>query len=247
MGTAKKEKYALIGMGDFGAQLAVTLAKKGIEVLAIDSSMEQLEDIKDVVERTVCLDATEEKALESQAIEEFDAAIICIGDEFEETLLIVTVLRNLGVRRIIARATTTRHAYILRHLDIEEVILPAVDAAYRLANKLAMQDQVNRLELSSDYEITEVRVPQQFVGKKVGEVNFRDEYHVVLITIKRVETQPHFWGMATREVERLVGVPIPETVMEKDDILLLFGHREAFERLLRSDNNEGSLNEGPEE
>ncbi|MBF0585658.1 TrkA family potassium uptake protein [Prosthecochloris sp. N3] len=232
MDSVRKEKYALIGMGDFGSQLAVTLAKKGIEVLAIDSSMEHLEEIKDVVERTVCLDATEEKALESQAVEEFDAAIICIGDEFEETLLIVTVLRNLGVKRIIARATTTRHAYILRHLDIEEVILPAVDAAYRLANKLSLQDQFNRLELSSDYEITEIRAPSKFIGRKVGDIRFREEYQVVLITIKRIETQPHFWGLATRDVERFIGIPQPESVIEKDDILLLFGNRKAFEHLL---------------
>lgn len=222
-------------MGDFGSQLAVTLAKKGIEVLAIDSSMEHLEEIKDIVERTVCLDATEEKALESQAIEEFDAVIICIGDEFEETLLIVTVLRNLGVKRIVARATTTRHAYILRHLDIEEVILPAVDAAYRLANKLALQEQFNRLELSSDYEITEIRTPSVFVGRKVGDIDFRQDYDVVLITIKRIEMQPHFWGLATRDVERFIGVPQPETVIEKDDILLLFGNKKAFESIISAD------------
>ncbi|ARM31444.1 TrkA family potassium uptake protein [Prosthecochloris sp. HL-130-GSB] len=241
MGSVRKEKYALIGMGDFGSQLAVTLANKGIEVLAIDSSMEHLEEIKDVVERTVCLDATEEKALESQGIEEFDAAIICIGDEFEETLLIVTVLRNLGVKRIIARATTTRHAYILRHLDIEEVILPAVDAAYRLANKLALQDQFNRLELSSDYEITEIRAPSRFTGKSIEEINFRESYDVVLITIKRIETQPHFWGLATRDVERFIGIPKPETVIEKDDILLLFGSSEAFQRIL----SEPDVHHGP--
>ena len=235
MSTGRQEKYALIGMGDFGSQLAVTLAKKGIEVLAIDSSMEHLEEIKDIVERTVCLDATEEKALESQAIEEFDAVIICIGDEFEETLLIVTVLRNLGVKRIVARATTTRHAYILRHLDIEEVILPAVDAAYRLANKLALQEQFNRLELSSDYEITEIRTPSVFVGRKVEDIDFRQDYDVVLITIKRIEMQPHFWGLATRDVERFIGVPQPETVIEKDDILLLFGNKKAFESIISAD------------
>ena len=133
-----------------------------------------------------------------------------------------------------------------RVAEIEASVLPAVDAAYRLANKLAMQYQVNRLELSSDYEITEVRVPRQFIGKKVGDVDFRDEYHVVLITIKRVETQPHFLGMATRAVERFIGIPLPETVMEKDDILLLFGHRQAFECLLKSDEDE-SLIEVPGE
>lgn len=89
-----------------------------------------------------------------------------------------------------------------------------------------------------------VRVPAAFIGKKVGDIHFREDHQVVLITIKRIETQPHFWGMATRDVERFIGIPQPETVMEKDDILLLFGNRKAFEDLLSQSTGDPGLSQG---
>lgn len=228
-------KYALIGLGDFGAHLANVLSEKGAEVLAIDEDMENLEAIKDYVAHAVCLDATEEKALASQGIDEFDAVIICIGDEFEETLMVVTVLQKLGVKRIIARATTPRHAQILRHLEIKEVILPTVDAADRLANQLLFQSKLRTLDLASDYEITEVGAPDKFVGKKLKDLDLRQKYEVSLITVKRVEKTAGLLGIGSRTVERIIGIPTPETTIEKDDILMVFGNKKAIEKLIASE------------
>jgi len=224
-------KFALIGLGDFGAHLAMVLSEKGAEVLAIDQNMDNLEEVKDSVAHTVCLDATEEKALSSQGIDEYDAVIVCIGDEFEETLLVVTVLQSLGVKRIIARATTPRHAQILRHLQIKEVILPAVDAADRLANKLLFQSKLSSLELSSDYEIIEVDAPDKFVGKNLRELELRVQFDVSLITIKRIELKPRLLG-GTREVEHIIGIPSPETVIERGDVLMLFGKKESVQKMM---------------
>jgi trk system potassium uptake protein TrkA len=228
------KKVAVIGIGNFGAHLAVTLAKQGAEVLAIDSSMDRLEDIKDKVTYTVRLDSTEEKALRDQGLTELDAVIVAIGDDFEATLLTIVALQNIGVKRIIARATTKTHERILRHLGIEEVISPAVEAAERLADSLMYRGVIDSLELSSDYSIVEVSAPEAFIGKSLGELQLRETFDVNLITIKRVEQAPRLLGLRSRTVEKILGIPTPDMVVQRGDVLVLFATKPAISRMCNS-------------
>jgi|YNPMSStandDraft_1061717.scaffolds.fasta_scaffold06593_2 trk system potassium uptake protein TrkA len=228
------KKVAVIGIGNFGAHLAVTLAKQGAEVLAIDSSMDRLEDIKDKVTYTVRLDSTEEKALRDQGLTELDAVIVAIGDDFEATLLTIVALQNIGVKRIIARATTKTHERILRHLGIEEVISPAVEAAERLADSLMYRGVIDSLELSSDYSIVEVSAPEAFIGKSLGELQLRETFDVNLITIKRVEQEPRLLGLRSRTVEKILGIPTPDMVVQRGDVLVLFATKPAISRMCNS-------------
>ncbi len=225
------KKVAVIGIGNFGAHLAVTLAKQGAEVLAIDSSMDRLEDVKDKVTYTVRLDSTEEKALREQGLTELDAVIVAIGDDFEATLLTIVALQNIGVKRIIARATTKTHERILRHLGIEEVISPAVEAAERLADSLMYRGVIDSLELSSDYSIVEVNAPEAFIGKSLGELQLRETFDVNLITIKRIEQEPRLLGLRSRTVEKILGIPTPDMVVQRGDVLVLFATKPAISKM----------------
>jgi len=225
------KKVAVIGIGNFGAHLAVTLAKQGAEVLAIDSSMDRLEDVKDKVTYTVRLDSTEEKALRDQGLTELDAVIVAIGDDFEATLLTVVALQNIGVKRIIARATTKTHERILHHLGIEEVISPAVEAAERLADSLMYRGVIDSLELSSDYSIVEVSAPEAFIGKSLGELQLRETFDVNLITIKRIEQEPRLLGLRSRTVEKILGIPTPDMVVQRGDVLVLFATKPAISKM----------------
>ncbi len=225
------KKVAVIGIGNFGAHLAVTLAKQGAEVLAIDSSMDRLEDVKDKVTYTVRLDSTEEKALRDQGLTELDAVIVAIGDDFEATLLTIVALQNIGVKRIIARATTKTHERILQHLGIEEVISPAVEAAERLADSLMYRGVIDSLELSSDYSIVEVNAPEAFIGKSLGELQLRETFDVNLITIKRIEQEPRLLGLRSRTVEKILGIPTPDMVVQRGDVLVLFATKPAISKM----------------
>ncbi len=225
------KKVAVIGIGNFGAHLAVTLAKQGAEVLAIDSSMDRLEDVKDKVTYTVRLDSTEEKALRDQGLTELDAVIVAIGDDFEATLLTVVALQNIRVKRIIARATTKTHERILRHLGIEEVISPAVEAAERLADSLMYRGVIDSLELSSDYSIVEVNAPEAFIGKSLGELQLRETFDVNLITIKRIEQEPRLLGLRSRTIEKILGIPTPDMVVQRGDVLVLFATKPAISKM----------------
>ncbi len=227
-----EKKIAVIGLGHFGQQLAVGLAQQGAEVLAIDSDMDKLDDIKDRVTHTVRLDSTEEKALRSQGLEEFDAVIVGMGDNFEATLLTAAMLQKIGVKRLIVRATTTVHERILNHLDINEVVLPAGEAAERLANTLMFEKILDSFALSSEYTIAEVTAPDGFVGQTIQELDLRKRFEISLITIKRMEKKTDLLGFRSRDIEIIIGVPTASTVVERGDILVVFGNKKAVQNLV---------------
>ncbi len=229
------KKIAVIGLGYFGTSLALELSQKGVEVLAIDESMETLNEIKDKVAHTIRLDSTEEKALKNIGLHEFDAVVVGIGDNFEAALLTVVRLQELGVRRLIVRATTSTHERILQHLGIKEIVLPAVEAAERLANSLLFERVVDSIAVSKDYTIIELEAPEHLIGYSVEQINFSEDYSVTLITIRRSVTKSGFLGMGHRVVEEILGVPTAETNIERGDILILFGTKKALDDLIKEE------------
>ncbi len=228
-------KFVVLGVGNFGSHVAAALVRRGAEVLAIDRSAERLDDVKDKVTHTVALDTTDERALLSQNLSEFDAAIVSCGDDFEAALLTVGVLRQAGVRKIIVRSTTLRHARILNQVGVEDVVLPVPEAAERLASRLLIEGMVDFLPLSEDYTIAEVDAPAPVVGRKIGEVDFERDYEVKLVTIRRVEEARRLLGFGSRSRERLLGILPPDTMIEKGDRLIVFGLRGAIARLTGAD------------
>jgi trk system potassium uptake protein TrkA len=139
----------------------------------------------------------------------------------------------MGIKRIIVRATTPTHERILHHLGITEVVLPSVEAAERLATSLLYAGVLDSYSLSSDVTIAEVNVPDAFIGHTVAEIQFRHVHDVNLITIKRMQKRPGFFGVGTKEVETVVGVPKDEMMIERGDVLVVFGSKEHIGRLAK--------------
>ncbi|HZY09897.1 MAG TPA: TrkA family potassium uptake protein [Bacteroidota bacterium] len=229
------KKYAVIGLGRFGQHLAVELARKGAEVLAIDASMDRLDDIKDQVTHTVRLDSIEMKALQSQGITDYDAVIVGIGENFEATLLTVAALQQLEVKRIIVRATTSTHERILNHLGISEVILPAEEAAERLSSSLMVEGMVDSFILSSDYSISEINTPDHLIDRTLQELDLPKKLGVTLVTIKRMVSKKRLLGLGAKQVETIIGTPQPTTMIERGDILVVFGKKKDIEKMLKEE------------
>jgi len=225
-------RFAIIGLGHFGSSLAAALSSRDAEVLAIDNSIERLDDVKDHVAHTIRLDATEERALRGLGLQEMDGVVVAIGDDFEATLLTVSQLQKLGIHRIIVRATTPVHERILDHLGITEIILPSVETAERLSNSLMMEGVVNSLALGSDYTIMEVNAPEWMLGISLQELRIREKFEVSLVTIKRDETRRGPLGIGRRTARTVIGVPLPITVVERGDTLVLFGTEKQIQKML---------------
>jgi trk system potassium uptake protein TrkA len=227
------KKFAIIGLGYFGNSLALELTRNGAEVLAVDVDIDALEEIKDVVAHTICMDSTEEKAIRSLGLADFDAVVVGIGDNFEAALLTVARLQELGIRRLIVRATTPTHEKILQHLGVKEVVLPAVEAAERLGNSLLFEQVVESVAVSKDYAIIEADAPERLIGRSVGEIDFAGQFGVSLVTIRRSVSVAGFLGLGRRIVEEILGVPQAHTVIERGDLLILFGSKKALDGLMK--------------
>lgn len=218
-----KKKIAVIGLGHFGEYLCMKLSDSGSEVLAIDKDAEKLDQIKDVVTQTVCLDSCDEKVLRSQGLDEFDAIVIALRDNFEETLLTIMNLQKIGVKRIIVRAVTDQHQQILQHLGVDEILLPEEETAIRLAQTLTMENIIDSFSLNDDYIIIEAEAPGEYIGKTLKELELRKSFGVSLITIRRMTEKKGVLGFSKKNVEKIIGIPDAGTVIERGDILVVFG------------------------
>lgn len=222
----KRAKIAVIGIGDFGAAIARRLTQKGADVLAIDADTQTIEAIADDVAYCVAIDATDAKALMAQEITAFDAVVVAIGQNFEHRLLVVAQLLDLGVKRIIARATGKNQRKIMEKLGIQEILSPEEEVGALVAERLLMPSVFSQLQLPDDYSIVEVAVPDLAIQRSVADIDLRNRYNLNLITLKlKNKTQ----GSLHNDYH-IVGVPDPNYIFSKDDRLVLFGTDKDIQR-----------------
>lgn len=223
-------KFAVIGVGRYGTRIAKRLAEKGTQVFAFDPDEEKIETIKDEVAFAVTLDATDLRALKMQNLEELDAAVVAIGENFEATVLTCVHLIDLGVKRVIARASGDHQRLILEKIGVTEILTPENEVANVVTEKLLNPNIVSFLQLPDDHEIAEIRAPQGVVGRTIDEIGFRNKYEMTLITIKR-EYEITKNGEDITE-EHIIGVPKSETPIKESDTLVVFGAAKSVQRFI---------------
>jgi len=221
-----KKHYAVIGLGRFGFSVAKTLAKYDAEVIAIDSEEERVKKAADFVTYAVQLDAIDEKALRSVGVQNVDTAIVSIGENIEASILVVMLLKELGIRNIIAKAVTTLHGKVLQNLGVNRIIFPERDMAIRVAHSLIRPSVLEQLELSQEYSIVELPTPDNLIGKTLKDTQLRTRYGVNLIAIKRKITTEKGIIKDSWNVN-----PLPTDTIEKEDILVLIGLNEDLDKM----------------
>jgi len=223
-------KYAVIGLGQFGQAIAKALAKRGAEVLAIDSDADVVDDFADHVAYAVALDATDKKALVANDITDFDAVLVTIGQDFEQLMLCTVTLMELGVKRIITRAQGKTTRVILEKMGVTEILSPEDEVGVAVAERLVNPGLVSYLQLPDEYRVAEIITPRNVEGRRLDELDLRDNYNLSLITIKRIELGTD--GSPDKHKQHITGVPISSTVIEKNDYLIIFGKNKDIQRFI---------------
>lgn len=223
-------KYAVIGVGKYGSNIARRLAEKGAQVFAFDIDENKIENIKDDVAFAVTLNSADFKAISSQKLEDLDAVVVAIGDNFEATILTAVHLIDLGVKRIIARANGEEQKLILDKVGVKEILAPEDEVAFVIREKLINPSILSYLQLSDDYEIAEIRPPKGAINKTIGEIQFRNSYQLTLVTMRR-EYDVKKKGMYEVE-QHMIGVPKSDTIIEARDTLVLFGTAKHIQRFI---------------
>ncbi len=223
-------KFAVIGLGRFGTKIARTLSQRGAEVLAIDFDELKTDNLRDDVAYAVTMDSTDVKALQSQRIQDMDAIVVAIGENFEALLLTAAHLLDMKVKRIICRASTSQQRMILEKMGIEEILSPEDEVGILVAERLLHPSVMTFLQLPDGYEIAEIVPPKGVWDKSVGEIQLREIYNLNLITLKR-EYELEKGGEVISE-KHILGVPKSDTIIYENDTLILLGREEDIERFI---------------
>lgn len=243
----------MIGLGRFGRTLALKLAEDGADVIAIDTRPETVAEVADNFAQAVCLDASDEKALRAQGVDEVDVAVVAIGEDFEATVLATMTLKALGVKRIITRAVEATQARVLELLG-SEVIQPERDMALRLAQKLGRPGLVENIAVAPGLSLIELVAPPTWVGLLFRDLDARHRFNVNVVAIRRAVAAADLESRKLRtnempivdlkELERELGrekkggdrrelmvVPRPDDKVLQGDVLLLLGADEDLARV----------------
>ncbi len=224
------KRYAIIGLGRFGRRLAASLTEHGHDVVALDQRQELIEEIRDEVALAVRLDATDPQALKAQDIDKVDAAVVTIGEHFEANALATATLKELGIRQVISRAATQIQAKILSRIGADQVISPEDESAVRLGRQLSKPNIMEFVELTEGHSLVQIKTPKVFHNKTLGQIDLRKKYKVNLVAIKKQVSTVRAQGEETTE-EQVIDVPMADTVIRPDDILVIVGATENLARL----------------
>ncbi|NPV93409.1 MAG: TrkA family potassium uptake protein [Firmicutes bacterium] len=180
-----QKQFVIIGIGRFGSSLARTLTNMGYDVLAIDSNVERVQNFTSEVTHVVEADATEPETLKALGIGNFDVAVVAIGDCIQASILVTVLLKDLGVKKVVAKAINDLHGRVLEKVGADKVVYPERDMGIRIAHQLISTNVLDQIELSSDFSVQEVLAPPKLIDKTLKELDLRPRFGVSVMAIKR--------------------------------------------------------------
>lgn len=205
----KRKQFIVLGLGRFGASVAMHLSSMGHEVLAVDRSDTLVHAAAPHVTQAVQADATDETALAELELSSFDAAVVAIGTNTRDSILVTVLCKEAGVPLVIAKAVDELHAKVLRKVGADRVVFPERDMGQRVARSLDSPNILDLIELSGDYRIAELLTPDKWCGRTLADVNVRRDYGLSVVGIRR-------GGM-------FLASPGADMALQAGDILLVLG------------------------
>lgn len=229
-----KKKFAVIGLGKFGATLVEELSKMGLEVIAIDSDSSAVEKIRNIASESLILDAIDKEALEKSGVKEVDCVIVALGKDKEASILITTILKEIGVKEIIARAENPLHAKILRRVGAERIVSPEEDMAVRLAHAIHFPGVQEYIDLKGPWDLAELKVAEKgkLVGKKITDIRGDPEKGIDILMVEREKGKIFNHEIKEEKEERENIFPRDDYQIRENDILILFGRPESLEKFI---------------
>lgn len=223
-------KYIIFGLGSFGKSLAIRLTELGHETIGVDKNMQKVEQLKNQITHTVCMDCTDKNAVSSLPLKDANSVIVAIGEDEGASLLATALLKQLGVSKIIGRVVSDLQKTVLEAMQIEEYILPEAESAERLAMRLDNSGIVDSFKVSEKYSIIETRVPARYVGMSLAQADLTNRYNVIVLTVLTMSKGSEN-GLA-RIFKKASGIATPNTIMQENEVLVLFGELKDIEKLM---------------
>jgi trk system potassium uptake protein TrkA len=216
----KMNQFVIVGLGRFGSSIGRELVQLGNEVLGVDRDEEKVQEFSSVLTHTVVADATEEEVLRSVGARNFDCGVVAIGDDIQASILAAILLKELGVKKVVAKAVSELHGRVLERLGVDRIIYPERDMGVRLAHQLVSPNLLDYIEISKKYTIAEMEVPSCLTGKSLSNVNPRGRYGCSVVAINKPK------GM--------IIAPTADDVLTEKDVMVVIGTNEQIEQFQNS-------------
>ena len=209
----------IIGLGRFGRHMAKKFSEQNNDVMAIDINEERINNVLPVVTNALIGDATNEQFMETIGVRDFDLCVVAIGDNFQSSLETTALLKDLGAKFVLARASRDVHAKCLLRNGADDVIYTEKETAERLAVKYGSDNIFNYIELNDEYSIYEIAVPSSWLNKSILKVNVRSKYGISIL--------------ATKQGNNIFPLPKPEHVFTDSESLMILGKNEDVSRFIK--------------
>ena len=209
----------VIGLGRFGRHMAKKFSEQNNDVMAIDINEERINNVLSVVTNALIGDATNEQFMETIGVRDFDLCVVAIGDNFQSSLETTALLKDLGAKFVLARASRDVHAKFLLRNGADDVIYTEKETAERLAVKYGSGNIFNYIELNDEYSIYEIAVPSSWLNKSILKVNVRSKYGISIL--------------ATKQGNNIYPLPKPEHVFTDSESLMILGKNEDVSRFIK--------------
>ncbi|MBT32251.1 MAG: potassium transporter TrkA [Thalassobius sp.] len=226
-------KFIIVGLGNFGSSIAMTLIEGGHDVIGVDNREAHINLHKDTLSHTLKMDSTNEQAIKELPLTDADAIVICIGENTGASITTAALLKKYAPKtRIFARTTSDIHKTIFESMGINDVVNPEAEFAQQFATRLTIAGNVKSMLLDDKYEIAEFEVPKSFVGKSVEDTKMLEDWKISLVTIISKSKRKNLIGREVRDV-KVQGLVSGQTVFKDNDILVMFGQYTDIQKMMQ--------------
>lgn len=212
----REKQFAVFGLGRFGTSVARTLNGLGYQVLGVDTEEDNVQNLAQELTHVVAADASDERTLRSLGVQNFDVAVVCIGD-LEANVMTTLLLKEMGVPVVVGKAINQMHGKMLEKIGADKIVYSERDMGQRVAHNLISNSIVDYIELSSTISLMSITVPPSLAGKNLIESDLRNRYNVNVVAIKHGdETQVN---------------PDPKLVLNLGDEMIIIGEHDNIKAL----------------
>ncbi|RPK06091.1 potassium channel family protein [Priestia endophytica] len=211
-----KKLFAVFGLGRFGSTLVKEFYNMGIEVLAVDTDEARVSEYANYATYAVCASSIDETVLRQLGVGNVDHAFVSFGNDMQTSILTSLLLKEIGVRKVWAKAQNEYHSKVLEKIGVDRVIHPERDVAKRIAHHITSDKMIDFIELSKEYSIVEIVATNKLDHHSLEELDVRAEYGCNIVGIQRHG--------------RFMVAPVAEEIIYKDDVLIVMGHNQDIAR-----------------
>lgn len=228
-------KFVIIGIGQFGRAIALYLSDLGYEVTVLDEKEASLTEIKDRVAYTLVGDASDARVLRQLDLQGDDTyVIVSVGEQYERNMLITAQLRDMGVKNLLVRSVNELHSKVLKLLGVADVFRVEDVAARQLAQRFTSSGLLKLRKMDDSHSLVDVKLPKEWVGRKLSEVGLRSDFRLNLLTVRRglAKEDAAADDVLAKPEQPVIDAPEASMEFQEGDVLVLFGKDDDLKKFI---------------